>query len=322
MDYPTLRGGGARVFELQQIPDWQIEALEWFERNAGRSFPKRPFDEGLQIKVSSAQKGIWKPAGTPYAVSVVQTPKGVYADQDPVYGDEGAWEYFYHQEGKSAEDLADPYRLYANAGLFRCMVDGVPVGVLIPAVGARGYQVLGLAFVADYREGYFRLEGPVSIGATAGGNEPDATVSLLSFSEGYFDPKAEEDSRLKVLAQVARRQGAPRFRRALLLAYEGRCAMTRYDAQPALEAAHILPYRGPQTNHITNGLLLRADLHDLFDLGLVAVCPDTMKLELASELAGTMYEPLAGEPLWLPRDAQVHPNLEALQAHYERSRVA
>lgn len=53
-----------------------------------------------------------------------------------------------------------------------------------------------------------------------------------------------QDSRLNVVAAVHRRQGAPRFRRALLTAYDGRCAMTRYDAPQALEAAHIIPYRG------------------------------------------------------------------------------
>lgn len=176
------------------------------------------------------------------------------------------------------------------------MADGIPVGVVIPAATGRGYQVLGLAFVADYCEGRFRLDGPVSVGA-GGAVRGEVTVSLIDFSGGVFDPNADEDSRLKVFAQVSRRQGAPRFRRALLQAYEGRCAMSRYDAEPALEAAHILPYRGIQTNHITNGLLLRADLHDLFDLGLVAVDTDTMRLRLGSELAGTMYEDLADEKL-------------------------
>lgn len=65
------------------LPRWHLQALEWFETNAGREFSERPFDVGLPIKVSSLQKGIWKPAGTQYAVSVVQTRKGVYDDQDP-----------------------------------------------------------------------------------------------------------------------------------------------------------------------------------------------------------------------------------------------
>jgi len=47
------------------LPSWHREALEWFELNAGREFPERPFDVGLSIKVTSLQKGIWKPKGTP-----------------------------------------------------------------------------------------------------------------------------------------------------------------------------------------------------------------------------------------------------------------
>lgn len=98
--------------------------------------------------------------------------------------------------------------------------------------------------------------------------------------------------------------------------------MTRYDAEPALEAAHIIPYRGPQTNHATNGILLRADMHDLFDLGLVAVETDTMRLRLAKELSGTEYERYQDEPLWIPREPSARPSLEALRMHRAQSSVA
>jgi putative restriction endonuclease len=98
--------------------------------------------------------------------------------------------------------------------------------------------------------------------------------------------------------------------------------MTRYDAAPALEAAHIVPYRGPQTNHVANGLLLRADMHDLFDLGLVAVDTDSMKLLLSRDLAGTEYEQYAGRPVWLPREVEARPSIEALAMHRESARVA
>ena len=98
--------------------------------------------------------------------------------------------------------------------------------------------------------------------------------------------------------------------------------MTQYDAPAALEAAHILPYRGPQTNHPTNGLLLRADMHDLFDLGLVAVDPDSMRLLLARELDGTKYERYAGQVLAVPQQAELRPNGEALEKHRLQSAVA
>lgn len=98
--------------------------------------------------------------------------------------------------------------------------------------------------------------------------------------------------------------------------------MTRYDAEPALEAAHILPYRGPQTNHPANGLLLRADMHDLFDLGLVCVDPSSMRIRLSTELVGTKYEPYENKQLLLPRDREARPSEEALAMHMAQSAVA
>jgi putative restriction endonuclease len=308
------------------LPAWHRQALEWFETNAGRTFAKRPFDVGLPVKVTSLQKGIWKPAASPYAMSVVQTHKGVYADQDPIPNPDGTWTYFYHQQGQAPEDLRDPERVYANAALFKCQKDGIPVGVVLPAASGAGYQVLGLALVQGYAGGYFELVGPVSVGVAAADVAAEApaavTVALVGLPTAAFDPSATADNRLKVYAEVSRRQGAPRFRRALLQAYEARCAMTRYDAAPALEAAHIVPYRGPQTNHVANGLLLRADMHDLFDLGLVAVDTDSMKLLLSRDLAGTEYEQYAGRPVWLPREVEARPSIEALAMHRESARVA
>jgi putative restriction endonuclease len=98
--------------------------------------------------------------------------------------------------------------------------------------------------------------------------------------------------------------------------------MSDYDAQPALEAAHIISYRQTQANHPANGLLLRADLHDLFDLGLVAVDTRAMKIELAQDLAGTMYESLAGAALRVPTDKSLRPSVEALDRHRAGSLVA
>jgi hypothetical protein len=308
------------------LPAWHQDILGWFELNAGRTLAKRPFDIGLSVKATSAQKGIWKSTLSPYAISVVQTPRGVYADQDPIFHSDGTWRYFYHQQGKTAADLADPERIFANASLFKCWHDRVPVGVLLPAEDGKGYQVLGLAFVEGYSKGYFELVGPVSVGAVgelrAAEAMPASAAALIGFPIGEFDPNATQYDRLKVIAEVRRRQGGARFRRALLQAYDARCAMTRYDAVPALEAAHIIPYRGPQTNHVANGLLLRADMHDLFDLGLVAVDTGTMKLLLAADLAGTEYEAFAGRSLWVPRETEARPSADALDKHREQSLVA
>lgn len=309
-----------------RLHDWHVSALEWFELNARRTFDKRPFNVGLPVKLTSSQMGIWKPKGTPYALSVVQTRKGVYADLDPLRANDGTWVYYYHQQGKTPDALRNPGQFWANAALFRCKADHVPIGVVIPSDSSAGYEVLGLATIERYANGLFTLVGPVSLSAghAAGVSDQKAsvTISLLDWPPDGFDPHAEHDHRLKVVSEVFRRQGGPRFRRALLSAYEGRCAMSRYDATGALEAAHIIPYRGPQTNHLTNGLLLRADLHDLFDLGLIAVDTDSMRLQLAEELSATMYEPLHNERLWLPSDPELRPNIEALNMHRAQSSVA
>jgi len=91
--------------------------------------------------------------------------------------------------------------------------------------------------------------------------------------------------------------------------------MTGSDVEPVLEAAHILPYLGPKTNHITNGLLLRGDIHTLFDLGLIAIDASSMTVIISPTLIGTGYEELAGRPLLLPSDRESHPNREALNQH-------
>jgi len=296
----------------------QLDVLAWFEANSGRVFSRRPFDVGLPIKVTSSQRGIWKPASTPYAVSVVQTHKGVYPDQPPIFADDGTWTYFYHQQGSSREDLIDPDRDYTNRALQRNWHDDVPVGVIVP--DSAGYKVLGLGRVVDFVGGMFMLEGPVALAPSQAG-AGTITVQLIDLSDQPFDPNAPDDGRNRVIAEVVRRQGRTQFRRTILAAYEGKCAMSAYDAEPALEAAHIVPYRGTQTNHPANGLLLRADLHDLFDLGLIAVDPD-MRIQLASALAGTMYEPLHESRLRIPNNPNLRPSPEALERHYERSLVA
>ena len=82
-----------------------------------------------------------------------------------------------------------------------------------------------------------------------------------------------------------------------------------------LEAAHITPYLGPNTNHPSNGLLLRADIHTLFDLGLLTIDSASMSVVLAPSLTGTDYGRLAGTLLRLPDNVAVRPSVTALDQH-------
>ena len=138
----------------------------------------------------------------------------------------------------------------------------------------------------------------------------------LAEAEGYFnDPENPEDARERIVASIVRRRGQPKFRKRLLEAYNGRCAITDCDAEAALEAAHISPYRGEYTNHASNGLLLRADIHTLFDLYLLSIDPETKKVLVAPSLAKTYYGDLADNHLRLPEDEAFTPDKKALEQH-------
>ena len=138
-------------------------------------------------------------------------------------------------------------------------------------------------------------------------------------ADGAFNPDNVEDARKKTMAAIVRRQGQPAFRQALLTAYRECCAMTGCDIVEVLEAAHIVPYQGPHTNHVSNGLLLRGDLHTLFDLGLIAIEPATNLIVVAPMLQGSVYGALHGQPLRAPSTAASRPNEQALRIHFQTS---
>jgi 5-methylcytosine-specific restriction enzyme A len=146
-------------------------------------------------------------------------------------------------------------------------------------------------------------------------------TARVANSGQYFNPSSLVDARERALAEIVRRRGQTAFRQSLLRAYGGRCAMTGCDAEEALEAAHIHPYLGAQTNRVENGLLLRADVHTLFDLGLVAVDSAAMTSVLAGSLMGTQYAVLAGRRLTLPATLADRPSAAALDWHRLRSQV-
>jgi len=132
--------------------------------------------------------------------------------------------------------------------------------------------------------------------------------------EGKFNAGNILDSRKRIAAYIVARRGQPAFRKKLLKAYGGRCAVSGCDCPEALEAAHIRPYLGEETDHITNGLLLRSDLHVLFDLHLVSVAHGNTMVT-SRELRGTVYEKLKGKILHLPKDANQRSDLKVLAEH-------
>ncbi len=103
----------------------------------------------------------------------------------------------------------------------------------------------------------------------------------------------------------------------MLKAYEGKCAITGTAVPAVLEAAHITPYLGNVTNDITNGLLLRADLHTLLDMRLIRIDPNDMTVRVAESLKGTEYEVYDGRQLRPPVKASQRPSVAAVRAHFD-----
>jgi hypothetical protein len=310
----------ALVEALAKTEGEHRQALDWFATNTGKviswSTIKAQVDNGFRL-VNQA-KGIYKPHYTDYALSVRQTLDGPYADKDVERRADGSWAYAYFQENA---DVSQRDREATNRGLMKCMSDGVPVGVLLqnkPKPGVE-YDVLGLAAVTEWKSGYFILEGFSSRGELNFGSAPPdaahdrAKASTIPLAD--FDVDHVEDARERQIAEIIRRKGQPKFRAALISAYNGCCAVTGCNALEALEAAHIVPYNGHHTNHPQNGLLLRADLHSLFDLGLLAIDPKTMTVVLAEQLRTSDYGSLAGAMIAKPSDGSLAPSPEALAKH-------
>ena len=131
-----------------------------------------------------------------------------------------------------------------------------------------------------------------------------------------FDPSDKIDAREKVLKEIAQRRGQKKFRQSLLKAYEGACAVSQTTVEAVLEAAHITPYLGDSTNHISNGLILRSDLHTLFDLNLLKISPETGRVKISPSLAATPYWNYNNRKIFLPAKAADRPSTLALAQHY------
>lgn len=120
---------------------------------------------------------------------------------------------------------------------------------------------------------------------------------------------------------VEPRLGQGTFRVGVLDAYGRACAITEEHSLPALEAGHIRSYAKAGPHEIRNGLLLRADLHRLFDKGYVTIAADR-RLVVSPRLRadysnGRSYYPLDGHPLRLPADTVDQPAEEFLSWHNE-----
>lgn len=127
---------------------------------------------------------------------------------------------------------------------------------------------------------------------------------------GYGDPTL-----------TPRRLGQGTFTSIIRDAYGRSCAISRERALPALEAAHIKPLSEARTHSIRNGILLRSDVHKLFDVGYLTVTPD-LRVEASHAMKedfndGKSYLALHGQTILVPERPELRPDPEALKWHNE-----
>jgi hypothetical protein len=137
--------------------------------------------------------------------------------------------------------------------------------------------------------------------------------------DSVSDPLAEQDAGKKTMATIDYRVCQMKFRQCLLSVYEGKCAITGCDVSDALEAVHIAPYLGDITNDVQNGLLLRADIHALFDLGKITISPADLRVILHRDLRNSQYSILQGKMISVPKMKSDWPSKLALEVHKKSS---
>lgn len=114
---------------------------------------------------------------------------------------------------------------------------------------------------------------------------------------------ATERERLERQRETATRWARPKqreFRLLLLELYESRCAVTGCTVLDAIDAAHIIGVDGEGEDIKSNGIILRADVHRLFDNDLMAINPETGKLHFRDECKAD-YAEYEGSVLNFPR---------------------
>jgi hypothetical protein len=152
------------------------------------------------------------------------------------------------------------------------------------------------------------IDGPVYLDADEADNPEQE-----SGEDEPFVPQ-DGDWRAVVFRQIRARRGQQAFRDALRERYGDGCMITECRLMDVVEAAHIKPYRGAADNHPANGLLLRADLHTLFDLDLIGVEPGTLTVRVHPDAGAAGYGEFDGAKL---KCQSSEPSGEALALRWE-----
>jgi len=202
-------------------------------------------------------------------------------------------------------------------GTYVASPPGVPVSILKAAAIRPNDQLAIEEVEASRLEAALTAVEPAlaSLFATSEQNNSPGPLDALVEHSDPGSPMLSRDTRAAILRAIKVRRGQRKFRDALIRRYGSKCMISECSLLDLVEAAHIWPYRGEHSNHVQNGLLLRADFHTLFDLDLLGIEPVTLAIKFHPIAIAAGYATFEGQVL--RTSGGKRPGVEPLQDRWK-----
>jgi hypothetical protein len=152
------------------------------------------------------------------------------------------------------------------------------------------------------------------------GQDSEVVTVVQDDWEPSSDWREKRESLPREVKESIARPGAAEFRSAVLSEYENTCAISGYSATQAIDVAHIVPYYGEESDNIENAIPLRADLHKLFDKGLIIIDFDYSSKKYRVKVHDFIvadYSHIQDAELKIPAEKSKAPSLKAIEIHNE-----
>ena len=236
-----------------------------------------------------------------------------------------SWEAFGEGNGvRSLSEMRDRIAKYRRAPIGS--MENPTIGCILLAEPFFWTEAHWIPIPSDFSLNIVQGKGYNSNDGTTGKALWEAVTERLKIRAGAnLDPgpatiAVVESARYGEPMLVRPRLGQGTFRVIVTDVYERRCAITGERTLPVLDAAHIKPYSSGGPHAPENGLLLRSDLHTLFDQGYVTVDADKLNVVVSRRIReefenGRDYYHLHGRAIRLPYETSSLPSREYLAFH-------
>lgn len=313
----------------------RAKALTKLVKYTGRSLPCT-FIENISLYVPELKylvtraRGVYKPKGSEYALSVKIIADSQYGDKDSIsYLQDGRWSITYSPPTSPNDRSA----MSDKNALLRCMSDKVPLVVLERLTDKNDklqgctYKILGLGLIESYNsdEDRFVIVGIddsslMEISQILDTEDASQEVQLYAHLSDEFQLFIEEK---RVSYTVTSPQRDSAFRGLVLREYDYKCAVCCLKVQLAglseVTAAHIVPKEWNGTDNPRNGLALCRTHHWAFDNGLFTLTDDyritLSPVLLHADTSNFDLMAMEGRQISLPSNKAVWPHKDALEWH-------